>query len=148
MRQVGPPAVFQIHDEERDIAGDIDPTQGVIELNAVKDDRGIVQQDHVPQMQIPVAFAYKAVALAGDELGAMGGKRALAPGFEFPGVGLPDRVVDRIEQVPKILLHGLIDHLWRPKAARRVCCRDAGMKRAHLMGQVVDVRHVAACPRL
>ena len=52
----------------------------------------------------------------------------------------------RIEQVLKILLHRLIDHLWCPKAAHRVCRRDAGMKRAHLVGQVVDVRHVQLCP--
>ena len=142
MRQVGPPAVFQIHHEERHVAGDIDPTKGVIELNAVENDHGVVQQDYVPQMQISVAFAHETVALASYESGATGGKRALAPGFEFPGVGLPDRVIDGIEQVLKILLHGLIDSLWCPKAARRVCRRNAGMKRAHLMGQGVDVRHL------
>ena len=57
-------------------------------------------------------------------------------------MGLPDRVVKRIKEVLKILLHRLIDHLWCPKAAHRVCRRDAGMKGADLVGQDVNVRGV------
>ena len=69
MRQVGPPAVFQIHGEERDLAGDIDPAQVIVEFNAVEDDDGVVQQDHIPQMHIAVAFAHVTVPFAGDEIG-------------------------------------------------------------------------------
>src|SRR5262249_40527103 len=86
--------------------------------------------------------AYEAVALAGHASSATGGKRALTPGLELPGVRLPDRVIDGIEQVLKILLHRLIEHLRCPKAAQRVRRRDAGMKGAHLMGQAVNVCHV------
>ena len=85
-------------------------------------------------MHIPVAFAHEPVLLAGRESGTTRGKRALAPGLELSGVGLPDRVVDGIEQVLKILLHWLIDHLWCPKAAQGIRRRDAGMKGAHLVG--------------
>src|SRR5215831_994939 len=93
-------------------------------------------------MHIAVAFAHETVALARYEIAATSDKRALAPGFEFTGVGLPDRVIDGIEEVLKILLHGLIDSLRCPKVARRFCRRDAGMKRTHRMGQEVDVRHL------
>ena len=57
-------------------------------------------------------------------------------------MGLPDRVVDDIEQVLKILLYRVIDHLWGPKAAAGVRRRDAGMKGADLTGQTVNVRHL------
>jgi hypothetical protein len=90
-------------------------------------------------MQIPVAFAHKAVPLAGDEIYVSGGKRALTPVLEVPSVRLPDRVIKRIEQVPKILLHRLVDHLRGPKAALGGRRRNAGMKCTHGVGEGIDM---------
>ena len=123
VRQVGPPAVFQIHGEERDLAGDIDPAQALVELQTVEDGHRLVEQEHVPQMQIPVAFAHEPILFASNDIAPTRGKGVLAPGLKLPGVYLPGGVVDAIEQVLKVVVHRLIDRLWGAKGARRVCSR-------------------------
>ncbi|MFX1764991.1 hypothetical protein PWP93_20860 [Paraburkholderia sp. A1RI-2L] len=79
MRAVRATVGGEIHDREREIAGDVDPAQRVVELDAVEHQQPVAPADQVVQMQIAVAGAHEAVRAALVELRREARQRRLAP---------------------------------------------------------------------
>ncbi len=67
MREIGPPAVAEVHDRERDLAHHVDPAHLLVELDAVEDRERAVHDRDVAEVEVPVAFADEStVAAPGD----------------------------------------------------------------------------------
>ncbi len=66
-RQVAASVRGQVHGQEGDVALHVDPAQAGVELDAVERRDPIAEGDQVVQVQIAMAFAHPAPALAGHE---------------------------------------------------------------------------------
>src|SRR5262249_44684898 len=79
MREIGAPAVLEIHHGECDFAHHVDPAHLIVELDAVEDDELAVDPRDVAEMQIAVALADEATATTLLESVAAAGVLALGP---------------------------------------------------------------------
>ena len=61
--QVVAATVVQVHRAKGNFAGHVDPTQVVVEFNAVKNRDRVVRENHVSQVHVAVAFADEAGSL-------------------------------------------------------------------------------------
>src|SRR5439155_23987578 len=77
----------KIQHEEGDVAHDVNPAHGRVELDAAEQGDRIVHQRDVAKMQVTVALADVPVGLTGDEFGGTPRSFALTPGRELPEFG-------------------------------------------------------------
>jgi hypothetical protein len=82
VRQIGSAVTEQVHRHERQIADHVDPAEVVVELDAVEDSGLAFDLRHVAQVQVAVALADPAVAVALHEHRLEGGARSGLPGLQ------------------------------------------------------------------
>ena len=99
--------VFQVHEQEGQIAGDVDPAEGRVELDAVKQGHLAFEQGDIAQVQVAMALPDKTVGTACGQVFPQAFKGALRPasqGVQLRAqIGLsPQTFADLVE----VLLYG------------------------------------------
>ena len=147
MCQIGAPAIFEIHDRERNLTHDVDPAHRLVELDAIEDGQFAVDARDIVEMQVAMALANEAVLAPAQERAPAGGVLAFGPGGKC--IDLVVLLYGR-EQRPQLreVLPRHTQHLARC-AERATRARRAGrtVKSGHLHGQRVDVRGLELAPR-
>ena len=80
-------AGLQIHQQERQIVDNVNPTEGLIELNAIEHRHLVIEHRDVGQVQIAMALPDQSAGAAGGNQLPVSIKGGLGPGFL--GVELP-----------------------------------------------------------
>ena len=68
--------VRQVHHDKRGFAQHVDPTERLVEFNAIENRDGIADDDHIAEMHVAMTLANESGRLSSDE--------DIASGFEFP----------------------------------------------------------------
>lgn len=72
-------AVFQVHEQEGQLAHHVDPAEAVVEFDGVEDDDGIVHQGHIAKVHVAVQLAHETFPLASGKDGRKARIGALGP---------------------------------------------------------------------
>ena len=136
------PRCSEVHDRERDLGHHVDPAQRRIELDAVEHDDAVLEQHHVREVQVAVAFAHEAEPQPLVHRGRDPAMRRVGPPLDR---GDPRRDVGGVLQPAHVLeVGGRVRERGRggpPRVGRRgarnlgVEARDASREFVHALGR-------------
>ncbi len=137
-REIGAPAIVEVHDEERDFAHGVGPAQVLAELETVKEQHAFIVPYHVGEVGVAMTFADEAAVFAILEHFPEFGESQLAPALQTLQLGLIRRFDARTDLL-EILPHRFVDVFRIAEGPVVAGHRDPAVKFGQLLRQQVDV---------